>query len=155
MPALEHLSGVFGVFNKSSAPTDQFDDTEYTESLYVTQVTVTINGNTQEITNFSSPGTVRKFAEFIAGSINVQLQIQGFYDAAEDAGQEIMFQATIAQATTAATKTWVLWTSTLSGVKEVAGSGFYSNLQLGGQVGQMMTFSATLQFSGTVSEQAG
>jgi len=153
--ALQYLTGEYGVFVKTTAPTDKWDDTEYTETLYATQIGFPISNEMLDITNLNSPGTVRKFAEFLTGTMNMQFTMQGYWDAAEETGQELVFQAGFNTSTTAGTKLWLLLTTTIAGLKEIACEVRIAQAQNAGQVGQVPTFSWTLQVTGLWYEQAG
>lgn len=151
---ITHLSDVLGLLLKNGAPTDAWDSSEYNEALYLTQIQFTINNELVTITNFNSPGAIRKFAEFLAATINAQLSVQGFYDLAEETGQQHIVAAALEATTQSATKRYFLWTSDLSGLQEWSGELFMSNVVLGANLGQVVSFSATLQVSGQFSKQA-
>lgn len=151
--ALTYLSGVEGFFLKTSAPTDRWDDTEYTEFLYITQVQQQLNNQNLDITNYNSPGTQRKFAESLVGTMNLSITLAGFYDLAEEAGQEVAFQAAFNTTAMSSTNLWWLNTSTLSGLKETAGELRIVTFSITKPVGQVPTFSITCQVTGQWYEQ--
>lgn len=94
-----------------------------------------------DVTVFSS-NCVR---EFLAGLISGTITISGFYEVTDTAGQVAMFTAFLARTKLTTTqKPKILW----NGTNGIEADGIITNYEVGAQVGQIISFSATIQLSG-------
>ncbi len=105
-------------------------------------ITNNITGDTLDITSFDS-GCTRAF---IAGLRSGTIDIAGFYDPTDTDGQVAVIAAMLAGTNIAAPKFLVDGTNGFEAASSVC-----SSVSIGAVVEGLVTFSATLQLSGTIS----
>lgn len=111
---------------------------------HLKNVSVSIDGDTLDITSFDSAG----FREFIAGLRGGTIDISGDFDSADTTGQVALLTAQLAGTTLTTTqKPKILW----DGVNGITADGVISSLSIDAAVDGIVGFSCSITADGTIA----
>lgn len=108
----------------------------------LTSVTNTITGEELDTTTFDDG----IFRTFIAGLVNGQMSISGYYDPTDTNGQVALRSAILGGTLISTPKFLVDGTNGFSAV-----NGLITSIDIGAEVAGLVTFAATIRLSGTIS----
>lgn len=108
----------------------------------LTSVTNSITGDSLDITTFDS----NNFREFIQGLVSGQVSISGYYDPTDTNGQVVILGAILAANNITSPEFLVDGTNGIG-----ATSGVVTSVDIGAEVAGLVSFSANIQLSGTIS----
>jgi len=113
------------------------------EVASLTSITNDITGDTLDTTVFGVD-----FKTFIAGLRGGTITISGFYDSTDTAGQVAMRTAILAGTLLTTTQKPVF---SVDGTNGFTADGIISSMSTGAEVAGLVSFSATIQLSGTIA----
>lgn len=108
----------------------------------LTSVSNTISGESLDVTTFDSDN----FKEFIQGLVSGQVTMSGYYDPTDANGQQALLGAVLAATNITSPEFLVDGTNGFG-----ATSGVVTSIDVGAEVAGLVSFSATVQLSGTIS----